>query len=100
MLVHSVYFWFKPNTEAAVLARFEGELRRLGTLPQVTSSYIGVPEATTKRPVIDDSYAWALILMFADVAAHDGYQQHPVHEAFVEAFRSSWDRVQVYDVRT
>jgi hypothetical protein len=99
MLIHSVYFWFKPSTEAAVLGRFAGELERLGALPQVTSSYVGVPEATTKRPVIDDSYGWALILIFADIAAHDAYQQHPVHEAFVEEFRSSWDRVQVYDVR-
>jgi hypothetical protein len=99
MLIHSVYFWFKPSTEAAVLGRFAGELERLGALPQVTSSYVGVPEATTKRPVIDDSYSWALILIFADIAAHDAYQQHPVHEAFVEEFRSSWDRVQVYDVR-
>ena len=100
MLIHSVYFWFKANTPATVLDRFEGELERLGTIPQVTASYVGVAEATPKRPVIDDGYDWALILMFADVAAHDAYQQHPVHEAFVEEFRSNWETVRVYDVRT
>lgn len=98
MLIHSVYFWFKPATSAAVRASFEAGLRRLCTIPEVVSAHIGEPEATPERPVIDNGYDWALILTFADVAAHNRYQEHPTHDAFVEEFRSSWDMVRVYDV--
>lgn len=99
MLIHSVYFWFKPASSVAVRAAFEDGLRRLCAIPDVAAAHIGVPEATPERPVIDATYDWALILTFADLAAHDRYQEHPVHEAFVQEFRASWDRVQVYDVR-
>lgn len=100
MLIHSVYFWFKASTSAAVLERFEDGLKRLTTIKGVDGAFIGTPEATTKRPVIDDSYAWALLLTFADVPAHDRYQDDPIHHAFLEEFGSSWERVQVYDVNT
>jgi hypothetical protein len=100
MLIHSVYFWFKASTPAAVLERFEDGLKKLTTIKGVDGAFIGTPEATTKRPVIDDSYAWALLLTFADVPAHDRYQDDPIHHAFLEEFRSSWERVQVYDVNT
>jgi len=99
MLIHSVYFWFKATTPEAILARFEGGLRLLGTIPDVETAYIGKPEVTPKRPVIDDSYAWALVATFPDIAAHDRYQEHPIHLAFLAEFAASWEKVQVYDVR-
>ena len=98
MLIHSVYFWFKASTPAAVLGRFEDGLKRLMTIEDEGDAFIGTPESTMKRPVIDDSYAWALVLTFADVLAHDRYQDNPIHHAFLEEFGSSWERVQVYDV--
>lgn len=100
MLIHSVYFWFKASTPAAVLERFEDGLKRLTTIKDVDEAFIGTPEATVKRPVIDDSYAWALLLTFADVPAHDRYQDDPIHHAFLAEFGASWEKVQVYDVNT
>jgi hypothetical protein len=99
MLVHSVYFWLKPDAEPSLAGRFEAGLKRLTTIPDVRSAHYGRPEATPKRPVIDDSYSWALIAVFDDVAAHDRYQTHALHRDFVEEFRPIWERVQVYDVR-
>jgi hypothetical protein len=99
MLVHSVYFWFKPDADPAVVAAFESGLRRLTTIPDVTQAYIGRPEATPPRAVVDDTYAWALVEVFADLAAHDRYQEHPIHAQFLQEFSASWQRVQVYDVQ-
>lgn len=97
MLVHSVYFWFKSDADPARVARFQEGLQRLCAIPEAQSASFGRPAATSKRPVIDDSYAWALILQFADIAAHDRYQDHPVHQQFVEDFKPTWEKVTVYD---
>jgi hypothetical protein len=98
MLIHSVYFWLKPDADPAVVGRFRDGLASLGTIPGVQTIAFGTPEATPKRPVIDDSYSWALIETFADIAAHDRYQEHPIHDAFVAEFSPIWEKVRVYDV--
>jgi hypothetical protein len=98
MLIHSVYFWFKTDADPALVERFEQGLERLGTIPDVSSVHFGKPEATPKRAVLDDSYSWALLETFEDLAAHDRYQAHPIHQQFVREFSDSWERVQVYDV--
>jgi hypothetical protein len=100
MLIHSVYFWFEPDADPALVARFEAGLRRLTTIPEIQTAHIGRPEATPKRAVIDDTYAWALIEIFADLDAHNRYQAHPIHEEFLREFSGTWQKVQVYDVRT
>jgi len=99
MLIHSVYFWFKSDADPALVADFERGLRRLCTVPQIKQSYIGRPEQTPVRPVIDQSYAWALIVHFDGLAEHDVYQDHPLHVEFLERFQNTWERVQVYDAR-
>jgi hypothetical protein len=99
MLIHSVYFWLRADADPAQAARFHEGLARLSRIPDVEAAHYGRPEVTAKRAVIDDSYTWALIVTFADVAAHDRYQDHADHHAFLEDFKETWDRVQVYDVR-
>jgi hypothetical protein len=99
MLIHSVYFWFKPDADPGLVARFEAALARLTTIPEIQTAHFGRPEATSKRAVIDDTYAWALVETFGDVEAHDRYQAHPIHQEFVGAFADSWQNVRVYDVR-
>ncbi len=97
--MHSVYFWFKSDADPAVVARFEQGLARLATIPDIETARYGRPAATPKRDAIDDSYAWALVETFADLAAHDRYQEHQIHQEFLQEFASSWEKVQVYDVR-
>jgi Stress responsive A/B Barrel Domain len=98
MLIHSVYFWFKADADAALVRSFPEGLGRLCAIPDVQAAQFGKPASTSKRAVIDDSYAWALIATFTDAEAHDRYQAHPVHETFVSEFAATWQRVQVYDV--
>ncbi|MEO7033020.1 MAG: Dabb family protein [Polyangiaceae bacterium] len=99
MLIHSVYFWFKHDAEPTVVEAFESGLRRLASIPEVQQAYVGRPEATPKRDVVDNSYAWALVEIFADMQDHERYQEHPLHHEFLRDFAASWQRVQVYDVR-
>ena len=99
MLIHSVYFWFKSDAEPTVVEAFGAGLQRLSSIPEVRQAYFGRPEATPERTVVDNSYAWALIAVFSDLAGHDRYQEHPLHKDFLRDFSASWQRVQVYDVR-
>jgi len=97
MLVHSVFFWLKSELTAAQRAEFRRGVEALAAIKSVAKIFVGAPAATGKRPVIDDSYAVGLTVLFADVAAHDAYQGDPLHLAFVERFSVCWARVQVYD---
>ncbi|MGB3619169.1 MAG: Dabb family protein [Catalinimonas sp.] len=96
MFVHHVFFWLKEadNDEArATLAR---ELHQLKAIPQIEQHHVGTA-AETRRPAIDHSYDFSLLLFFKDKAAHDAYQVHPIHEAFVQNCGKLWSKVRVYD---
>ena len=82
MLVHTVYFWLKPELTAAQLADFRKGVESLGGIKAVKSIYVGTPAKTVKRPIIDDSYSVALTVVCADIAGHDAYQVDPLHLAF------------------
>ncbi|PTY05404.1 transcription-repair coupling factor [Opitutaceae bacterium EW11] len=97
MLVHSVLFWLRPDLSPADRNAFRAGLESLRAAKTVESLYIGCPAPTPDRPVIDRSYAFALTIVFKDVAAHDAYQVDPLHLAFVENHKAKWTRVQIYD---
>ncbi len=97
MLVHTVYFWLKPELTDAQRADFRKGVESLGTIKSATAVYVGTPARTLDRPIIDKSFSVALTLVCKDVAAHDAYQVDPIHEAFVNTFKTYWSRVQIYD---
>jgi hypothetical protein len=97
MLVHTVYFWLKPELTPAQRAEFRRGVESLGGIKAVDRIYVGTPAKTEKRPVIDDSYSVALTVVCKDVAAHDAYQVDPIHLKFVETCKTFWTRVQIYD---
>jgi hypothetical protein len=97
MLVHSVFFWLKPDLSADQRAEFERGVASLAKIAAVESCHIGTPAATPKRPTIDDSYSVALTVLLKDIAAHDAYQIDPIHLAFVGACKGYWTKVQIYD---
>ncbi len=97
MLVHTVYFWLKPELTAAQLADFRRGVESLGGIKAVDKIYVGTPAATGKRPIIDDTYSYALTVICHDVAGHDAYQVDPIHLAFVNSFKTFWTKVQIYD---
>ena len=97
MLIHSVFFWLKPETTPAQRAAMRVGLESLRAIKTGEAVYVGTPAALPERPVRDSSYAFALTVVFKDAAAHDAYQVDPLHEAFIHEFRPLWARVQVYD---
>lgn len=94
MIIHHVRFTLKKG---ASLAKLRRGLKTLPAIPCVTAGWYGGPAKTPKRPVTDLAYDQVLVLLFNDVAAHDEYQEHPVHTAFVESCKGLWSKVQVID---
>lgn len=97
MLVHTVFFWLKPELTAGQRADFRRGVESLATIKSVEKVYVGEPAKTEKRPIIDDSYSVALTVLCKDLAAHDAYQVDPIHHAFINQFKTVWARVQIYD---
>jgi hypothetical protein len=96
MFVHAVYFWLREGITPAEEQRFTEGVESLRAIDGVVHGYIGVP-APTDRPVIDRSYSRALVLVFADEAAHEAYQVHPVHDRFRRECGGLWKTVRIYD---
>jgi hypothetical protein len=94
MIVHHVFFWLKQPTDAHKL--LEG-LKTLGHIPQVKNLMIGVPASTDLREVIDNSYHVSELMYFDSLADQKLYQDHPVHQKFVESYSQLWEKVVVYD---
>lgn len=94
--VHTVFFWLEDgDSEADRQALYEG-LQTLKEISEIQQAYIGVP-APTNRSVIDRSYDYSITFVFEDQEAQDAYQEHPIHEQFVEEYSHLWQRVLVYD---
>ena len=49
------------------------------------------------RDVVDNSFDYALILHFDDLAGHDAYQSHPRHVQMLEEHRDKFTKVVVHD---
>ena len=96
MFIHSVYFWLRDDLSPEATTRFIEGIRSLTTIDTVQEGFIGTP-ASTDRAVIDRSYSYALVVSFADAAAHDAYQVHPVHDRFREQCGDSWKKGVIYD---
>ena len=95
--LHQVYFWLREGGTAGDAARLvEGCRTHLSNIPGVLRLLVGTP-AGTPRAVVDNSYAVALLVEFADQAGHDAYQVHPDHQRFVAECGPLWSRVQIYD---
>ncbi len=94
--VHTVYFYLKePNSQTAKDSLYEG-LQLLASIKEIEEGYIGVP-ASTRRPVIDHTYAYSITFVFKSEADQDIYQEHPTHKQFIAQYGHLWETVKVYD---
>lgn len=94
--IHTVFFWLKDGITEAEKSEFAKGIESLATIDTIAKFHYG-PPAMTPRDVVDNSYAFALNLHFKTKAAHDSYQNDPVHHQFIEDYQHLWQRVQVYD---
>jgi hypothetical protein len=96
-LVHHVYFWLKNRESKEDLNKLIAGLTSLKEIKQLKLAKIGVPAATEKRDVVDNSYSVSWLNIFDDVQGQDEYQAHPIHLKFVEEHKHLWEKVIVYD---
>ncbi len=96
MLSHHVLFWVKDTTTDAQKKSFKASLETLAGVETVKSIHVGVPSSIS-RAVVDTTYTFSLVLMFEDLAGHDVYQVHPLHKAFLDEFRETFEKVVIYD---
>ena len=59
MLVHSVFFWLKPELTEAQRADFRRAVDGLGAIESVRHSWVGTPSATERRPAVDHTFSLA-----------------------------------------
>jgi len=97
MFVHTVFFWLREGTPEEARAQLIQDCRTLlSRVPTARHVWAG-PPANTPRDVVDNSYGCGLTVLFDDAEGHDVYQDHPLHQEFIDRNRAHWERVQVYD---
>lgn len=96
---HHVYFWLNEDRKnSADRAAFEKGLASLFEIGLVAGGRWAVPAAVMPRPVIDQSWDYALTMQFNTVEEHDAYQVEPQHNVFIESFKDWWAKVLVMDL--
>lgn len=97
MLAHNVYFTLKDRSDGAKKKLVAACKKYLAKHPGTVFFAAGTLADDLKRPVNDRDFDVALHLVFKNRAAHDKYQDAPLHKQFIEENKDSWDKVRVFD---
>lgn len=98
MIAHHVLFWLKADTSEDQKKAFRDGLQSLENIEVVKTLHIGTP-APIDRAVVDTTYSFSLCIFFDDLTAHDVYQVHEIHTAFLDQFRALFEKVIIYDAQ-
>ena len=98
MINHHVLFWLKANTTEEQKAAFRKGLESLENIETVKMFHIGIP-APIERAVVDITYTFSLAIFFENMAGHDVYQVHDLHQSFLNNFREFFEKVVIYDAQ-
>jgi hypothetical protein len=97
MFSHIVIIWTDPAVPTAAEQLIAGANQYLKSIPGLLHFHAG-RMAGSHRPVVDQTYAVGLNLVFPDKKTQDAYQAHPQHIEFVEkVFKRFCQRVVIYD---
>jgi hypothetical protein len=96
MIAHHVLFWLKADTTELQKTAFRKSLETLESIKAIKFMHIGTP-APIERAVVDTTYTFSLFVAFENMAGHDEYQVHHLHQAFLTEFRSLFEKVIIYD---
>jgi Stress responsive A/B Barrel Domain len=97
MLAHNVYFSLKEPTEANKEALTTACRKYLVSEPGTLFFACGTRQKDLDRPVNDLDFDVSLHLVFVSKAAHDAYQDAPLHHEFVNENKQNWAKVRVFD---
>ena len=97
MIGHMVYFTLKDNSPTAVQTLIDAGRHHLTDHPGITFFAIGTRVPDLQRDVNDKQFDVALQMVFESREAHDVYQTHERHLAFIEENKANWREVRVFD---
>jgi Stress responsive A/B Barrel Domain len=97
MLAHNVYFALKDNSPAARQKLLDACSKYLTPHPGIGFFACGTLADELNRPVNDRDFDVGLHIVFIDQAAHDRYQDAPLHHQFVAENKENWKKVRVFD---
>lgn len=96
-LAHIVFFDLNDDSDAARQQLVESAQKHLSGHDGTVYFSVGIIGKEFDRPVNDHDFSVALHVVFENKAAHDVYQTHERHLAFIEENKASWKRVRVFD---
>ncbi|MDB5310631.1 MAG: stress responsive protein [Gemmataceae bacterium] len=96
-LAHNVFFKLKDSSDANVEALVAACKKYLNVQPGIVFFAAGRLCRELAREVNDQNWDVGLHLVFDSKAAHDTYQDDPMHVRFVEENKPTWAGVRVFD---
>ncbi len=96
-LAHIVFFDLADDSSEARAALVAAAEKYLSGHDGTVYFSVGIVGDEFTRPVNDHDYSVGLHVVFENKAAHDVYQTHERHLAFIEENKSNWKRVRVFD---
>jgi hypothetical protein len=96
-LVHNVYFTLKDGSPENVRQLTDACYKYLDNHDGVAYFAAGTVVDELQRPVNQRDFHVCLCVVFKNKAAHDVYQTHPRHLAFIDENKATWDKVRVFD---
>lgn len=96
-VVHHVFFWLKNAGSVEDRDKLIAGVKTLSKIETVKELRVGIVASTTKRDVVDNSWAVSELIFFSDVAGQATYQDHPIHLEFIKNCSHLWEKVVVYD---
>lgn len=96
-LAHNVYFSLNDASPAARDKLIAACKKYLSTHPGTVFFACGSLAQELRRDVNDLAFDVALHLVFENQAAHDVYQDAPLHNQFIDENKANWKQVRVFD---
>lgn len=97
MIAHNVYFTLRDDSAESRSEFASSCAEYLGRIPGIVFFATGTRAEEFQREVNDLEFHVGLHVMLRDRAAHDVYQEHERHLAFIEANQGKWAAVRVFD---
>ena len=96
-LAHTVFFTLTDGSQENIDRLVAGCNEYLSGHDGVTHFSVGTLVHELQREVNDRDFHVTLNVFFESKAAHDTYQTHPRHLAFIEQHKDMWAQVRVFD---
>lgn len=94
---HAVFFKLKDPTAENCEQLVEACYSLLSPIEGSLSLHAGARDEELVRPVNDQEFDVALIVVFESRATHDVYQTHENHLKFLAENKDNWESVRIFD---